>query len=98
MPSSELSEMFCYVYVLHSERHNRYYVGMTENLARRLAEHNSKKNRSTKPYTPWKVVYYEAHRHKIDAARREEKYLKTTQGKQALRRMIRTHFDQKGYY
>jgi putative endonuclease len=42
------------VYVLVSEvKTLRFYVGMTENLERRLIEHNSGKTQSTKPYAPW---------------------------------------------
>jgi putative endonuclease len=32
---------YYYVYILHSQKLNRYYVGTTDNPANRLMEHNS---------------------------------------------------------
>lgn len=95
MPSSELSVMFCYVYVLKSDKNNSFYVGFTHNLNKRMTEHNAGLSFSTKPYLPWSLVYYEAHRNEVDARRREG-YLKTTQGKMALHRMLREQFSQLG--
>jgi putative endonuclease len=88
MPSSELSVMFCYVYVLYSVSNQSFYVGFTYDLKARLVKHNKGLNFSTKSYRPWELIYYEAHRNEGDAKRRE-KYLKTTAGKQALNRMLR---------
>jgi putative endonuclease len=52
-------------------------------------------NIATKSNTPWVVIFYEAYLHRDDALRRE-KYLKTTQGKQALRRMLREYSKEQG--
>lgn len=104
MPSSELSVVFCYVYLIRSENHGNLYIGFTSDLRKRIAEHNAGLNRSTKAYTPWELIYYEAHRDEADA-RRREKYLKTTAGGRALRNMLREQFSgqsdliqQKVYY
>jgi putative endonuclease len=88
MPSSELSGVFCYVYVLYSDVSKNFYIGYTQNLKKRYAEHNKGLNFSTKPYIQWMLIYYEAHTCEADAIRRE-KYLKITAGHQALRRMLR---------
>ncbi len=88
MPSSELSVVFCYVYLLRSLRTGNMYVGYTRDLKKRFARHNKGLNPATKPYTPWELVYYGAHGNEDDA-RRREKYLKTTAGRQALKRMLR---------
>ncbi len=88
MPSSELSGVFCYVYVLYSDKAKSFYVGYTQDLKKRFAEHNKGLNFSTKAYKPWTLIYYEAHTMESDA-RRREKYLKTTAGDQALHRMLR---------
>lgn len=87
MPSSELSVVFCYVYVLYSQSSDRFYVGYTLDLEKRFAEHNKGLNFSTKAYRPWQLIYYEAHTNEADAKRRE-KYLKTTAGDRALHRML----------
>lgn len=81
--------MFFYVYILENEDKRRY-IGYTDDLKRRIEEHNSGQNRSTKTYRPWVVIFYEAYRNKNDAIRREH-YLKTTQGRRALDRMLANH-------
>jgi len=48
-----------YVYVLYSSTIDRYYIGMTINIIRRLNEHNSKKTPSTRIGIPWIVVHQE---------------------------------------
>jgi putative endonuclease len=88
MPSSELSAVFCYVYVLSSFKGDHLYIGFTQDLQKRITEHNKGLNRSTKAYVPWRLVYYEVHRNELDGLRRE-KYLKTTAGNKALKNMLR---------
>lgn len=73
-----------YVYVLKSEQHYRFYVGMSQDVERRLAEHNSGKTKSTKGYRPWKLFFYEAFPDR-QAARAREKYLKSGYGKQWIK-------------
>ncbi|MFC1604695.1 GIY-YIG nuclease family protein [Planctomycetota bacterium] len=77
-----------YVYVLISLKDGKFYIGFTNDLKRRLKEHNSGKNISTKSRLPLKLIYYESHLSKTDAVRRE-KYFKTTKGKSTLRQMLR---------
>src|SRR6266571_5703310 len=49
-----------YVYVLKSVINNQLYIGSTNDLKRRFAEHNKGKEFSTKRYMPWNLMYYEA--------------------------------------
>ena len=42
---------------------------------------------------PWSLIFYEAYIKSSDA-RRREKYLKTTQGHQAIRRMLCDYLDE----
>ena len=77
-----------YVYVLISLKDGKFYIGFTNNLKRRLTEHNLGKNISTKSRLPLKLIYYESHLSKADAERRE-KYFKTTKGKSSLKQMLR---------
>ena len=69
-----------YVYVLHSAKSNNFYVGYTEDLKRRILLHNAGWVFSTKPYTPWKLIYYLAFED-INLAKNFEKYLKLGSGK-----------------
>ena len=72
------------VYAIRSGRDGRIYVGFTDNLIRRLTEHNSGKTPSTKGYTPWTLIYREDAGSRIDA-RKREKYLKSGIGKEFLK-------------
>lgn len=92
MPRSETSKMIMfYVYVLESLKNGNLYTGYTKDLKKRLEEHNRGLNLSTKPYMPWKVIYYEACLNEKDAKRREG-YLKKTQGQRMLKRRLKEYF------
>ena len=60
------------VYILLSEKDNKRYIGFTENIERRLDEHNSGKVKSTKNRRPLKIVYTEEFELKSDAMKREK--------------------------
>jgi len=61
-----------YVYFLKSINSNAVYVGYTNDLRRRLAEHNSKHGgKYTKNKGPFALVYYEAYKSIEDAKNRE---------------------------
>jgi len=62
-----------YVYILKSQLKNQIYIGSTNNLNKRIKEHNSGKVFSTKPYKPWMLFYYEAYQYEISAKIREKK-------------------------
>ena len=62
-----------YVYLLQGNNNQHIYVGSTENVEKRLAEHNNGRNYSTKKYAPFSLVYYEAYLDKRDALNREHK-------------------------
>ena len=69
-----------FVYILYSNKFDRYYVGMTFNLEMRLKAHNSGNVRSTKAYLPWEVIHKEEFVTRIEA-RQREKYLKSAAGR-----------------
>jgi len=75
------------VYIIISLLKKRYYVGHTSDLSRRLEEHNSGKNKSTKPYIPWAVVYSEVFNTKQDAYAREMK-IKSYKGGRAFKSLL----------
>ncbi len=56
------------VYVLYSSSHNKIYIGQTDNLERRLSEHNTGLlSAYTKRYKPWQVVYTEEYKTRSEA-------------------------------
>ena len=46
-----------HVYILVSQTSGKFYVGYTNDLDRRLAEHNRKKGKYTDAGQPWGLVY-----------------------------------------
>ena len=79
---------FYYVYVLFSDRDGKLYIGFTDNLERRLKEHEQGKNVSTASRLPVKLIYFEGHLSKEDAMRRESCF-KTAKGKMTLRQVLK---------
>jgi putative endonuclease len=72
------------VYAIKSNNRNYIYVGMSNNLERRLYEHNQRQNKSTKAYAPFTLLYSESFDSRSDA-RVKEKYLKSGVGKAFLK-------------
>jgi len=64
-----------YLYVLKSLKDGDLYLGSTNDLRRRLLEHNSGKSQSTKKRRPFELRYYEAY-FEEESARKREKSLK----------------------
>jgi putative endonuclease len=62
--------MFC-TYVLKSKKDGKMYTGFTNDLRKRLLEHNTGVSRSTKYRKPFEIIYYEACLSKEDARSRE---------------------------
>jgi putative endonuclease len=65
-----------YVYIIYSEKIDRYYIGVTDNLTWRLERHNQGWDRYTKRGIPWKIVYTESFENKTDTLRREKELKK----------------------
>ena len=64
-----------YVYIIYSSETDRYYKGITQNVEKRVAEHNKGLSRYTKDKGPWELVYLKAAGDKSSALI-EEKRLK----------------------
>jgi len=77
-----------YVYVLKSLKDNNLYFGSTNDLRRRLSEHNSKKVKSTKSRAPLELKYYEAYCSEKDARDREWSLKKDGRALSQLKRRI----------
>ena len=76
-----------YAYILKSINFDEMYVGSTNNLIKRIDDHNSGKSLHTKKFKPWKIVTYVAFDNK-QRALQFEKYLKTGSG----RAFVNKHF------
>lgn len=51
---------FYFVYILQSQKDNKFYTGYSSDVVKRLDEHNAGKVMSTKHRRPFKLVYFEA--------------------------------------
>ena len=79
-----------YVYVLISKKDNKFYVGYTDDLKRRIGQHNNGYVESTKHRRSLKLIYYEVCINQQDALHRE-KYLKTSFGKRYIRNRLKNY-------
>jgi putative endonuclease len=59
------------VYILCSEKNQKYYVGSCQNMEERLIRHNSGRNKSTHSGIPWKLLYQEYFDTRSEAVARE---------------------------
>ncbi len=76
-----------YVYIIKSEE-GLHYTGFTEDIAKRLIEHNEKKlSFWTKRGTNWNLIYKEEFEDKTEALMRE-KWLKTGVGREYIKKNI----------
>ena len=65
-----------YVYVLYNldcRSKRKFYIGLTDNLKKRVAEHNAREHGWTSGFGPWSPVYYEAYLSWKDACDREQR-------------------------
>jgi putative endonuclease len=73
-----------YTYAIKSKERNYIYVGLTNNPDRRIAEHNYKKEKTTRSYAPFMTILIEKYETRVEA-RKREKYLKSGIGKEFLK-------------
>ena len=79
--------MFYYTYILQSQKNKSLYIGYTADLKKRYKSHNDGKNLATKPFLPYKLIFYEAFLNRIDAKNREE-YLKSGYGRKTINTLL----------
>ena len=82
--------MFYYVYILQSIKDKSLYIGYTTDLRKRLKEHNSGKSLATKPFRPYKLIFYEAFLSRKDAKNREV-YLKSGWGIRSIKKTLKDY-------
>ena len=78
------------VYILKSDKFQRFYIGCTSDIDKRIVYHNGGRNKSTKPYRPWKLIYAEYFENKGKAYKREW-LLKHPKGYLEKRDIIKKH-------
>ena len=77
-----------YVYILKSQIKKWTYIGSTDNLKVRFTDHQNGRVKSTKPYRPLELIFYEAYKNKTDARKRELELKNHSQKKEILFKQI----------
>jgi putative endonuclease len=75
--------MMFYVYILQSKVNGSFYIGQTNDIFRRLSDHNQGFSKSTSRYLPWNLVWI-AEVLNRKAAMRMERQLKSMKSRQRL--------------
>ncbi|MGB9637388.1 MAG: GIY-YIG nuclease family protein [Microgenomates group bacterium] len=76
-----------FVYILQSLKNNSYYIGSTDNINKRIDEHNRGKSLYTKNILPVKLVFSQQYP-SLKAARKAEYWLKSLKSKNILEKII----------
>ncbi len=79
--------MSYYTYILYSNKLDKYYYGQTNNLLRRIEEHNSGVTKSTKAGIPWEIVFSKSFKSRTEAVQLEQR-LKKAKNKKYIKWFI----------
>ncbi len=82
--------MFYYVYVLQSLKNKSLYIGYTTDLRKRFKDHNNGRSLATKPFRPYRLIFYEALLDRRDAKNREL-YLKSGWGLRSIKKILKNY-------
>jgi len=82
-----------YLYILKSLKNQRFYIGSTDNLERRMYEHNSgfEKNKFTKNNRPFELVFSQEYK-SLKIARKIEYKLKSFKSRKIIEEIIKDEF------
>ena len=82
-----------FVYILYSKSFNKYYIGETEDVERRLFYHNNgEKDTFTKRFRPWELKKYWQFDNK-SIARQVEIFIKKKKSRLFIERLINNEVD-----
>jgi len=73
-----------FLYILRSLKDLGYYIGITDNIEKRLREHNAGKTKSNKNRIPFILIYKETYNSKSEARKREIKLKRCYQERKKL--------------
>lgn len=82
--------MTYFTYIIQSQKNGNYYIGQTNNLNKRLADHNSGYSNYTKKFVPWNLYAYKEFESRKDAMDFERK-LKNLKSRNRILLFIEKH-------
>ena len=79
-----------FTYVLKSKKNGKLYTGHTENLEKRILEHNTKSDKTKFSYVngPWELMFFETFNTRA-IAMEHERFLKTGKGREYIKEKIK---------
>jgi putative endonuclease len=73
-----------YIYLIESEKYDRYYIGQTSDLEDRFIRHNENRCKYTKGKGPWNLISFKIFQTRSEAVQEErrlkKKIIKSTYG------------------
>ena len=76
-----------FVYIIYNKSNDKFYIGQTNDIDRRIFEHNNKKTNFTSKYSgAWDLVYKEFFSDRTEAIKREN-FLKRQKNKEFYRKI-----------
>ena len=82
-----------YVYVIKSKNDKSIYIGYSNDLKRRMEEHNTGKSIYTKNKYPYELIYYESYKSMSDAKFRENNLKRFAQAYSQLKKRIKNSLE-----
>ena len=76
-----------HLYILYSKSLDRYYIGQTKQVEKRLIKHNKGHSRATKTGIPWELVFSVSFESKTESLR-AEKWLKKMKSREITEQVI----------
>jgi len=83
-----------YLYILFSKNCKRTYTGISGDVQKRLIQHNSNYNFSTKNCGDWIIIYQEESKNRQEA-RKLEKYFKKGSGREKIKDILSKYLSEK---
>ena len=75
------------IYILYNEKNDKFYIGQTNDIERRLIEHNLGKSNYTSKYNgEWRLVYQEELSDRTTVLKRE-RFLKNQKNKNFYKKL-----------
>ncbi|MEI6087281.1 MAG: GIY-YIG nuclease family protein [Bacteroidota bacterium] len=79
-----------FVYILHSSKNDKFYIGSCEDITVRLTQHNTGRNKSTHSGMPWVLMYTEQFETRSYAVSRELQ-IKKMKSKKYIEKLVSTY-------
>ena len=77
-----------FVYIIYSDKIDKFYIGYSANVNDRLVKHNQKSYGFSNTGKPWRLVYSESYLTKKEAMLRE-KQLKDWKNRERIEKLIK---------